>query len=231
VHDDSSSAPEADFRAFAEAGLKLDAAVLRGLTKDHIRAPTTIQRLAFGPLLEGRHVVLHSGTGTGKTLAYLLPVLERLRKNRDTRAVVFNPATELAMQTLRVADRYKPESLKSGPLVTASNRTTQRTRIQKSTQLVIGTPRRILEQIAARHLKGIHIVVLDEPEPILAEADVPYLLEVLSRPTPNVQLVIATATLGRRTEQLLQAFKKPVERLGGDEKPAEAPLVANIQHS
>jgi ATP-dependent RNA helicase DeaD len=217
--------PSSGFQAIS--GFELTAAVAAGLTKDGIQVPTEVQRAAIPPILEGRHVVVQSGTGTGKTLAYLLPVLQRLGQGSEGRAVCIAPATELAIQVLRVAERYKDPGLNTVALVTQGNQRQQATRLQKSTRLVVGTLSRILEMYAARKLKGVNIVVLDEPEPILGSRDAAYLREVLSRPEPKLQLVFVGATFGAKSEQWIR------ELMGEDvvrTEVADDPLKTSIQH-
>jgi superfamily II DNA/RNA helicase len=195
-----------DESAFAVAGLLVDEKLQTALLADGITAPTAVQQAAFGPILAGEHVILQSGTGTGKTLAYLLPILQRLRAADTGRAVVFAPATELALQTLRVADRYKDASVTSGALVSTSNTRKQKAKIQQSTRLVVGTTGRILQQFADRKLKGVTTIVLDEPDPILATQGADYLREILARPEPKVQLIFAAATLGASAKRLAEQF-------------------------
>ncbi len=184
-------------------GLDVTEAVAKGFEQDSITSPMPVQVAAIAPILAGRHVIVESGTGTGKTLAYLLPILQRLRDSTD-RAVVIAPTIELALQTLRVAERYKEPDMKTGALISTGNRrqgaSTQK--VQKSTRLIVGTPGRILEAFKARKLKKITTIVLDEPDPILAGKDADYLRSVLTRPEPKLQVIFAAATMGPRAEQL-----------------------------
>ncbi len=194
--------------------------------EDSISTPTEAQTNAFAGILAGQHVVIDSGTGTGKTLAYLLPLLQKLRTSPEGRVVCLAPAAELAVQTLRVASRYKAEAVNVGALVGGGNQKKQKDRVTKSTRLVVGTPGRVLEMVAARKLKGITTFVLDEPEPILSAKDADFLLEVLSRP-PRPQLIVAGATFGAHSARL-------IERLMGDgftnAKSEERPLQTQIEH-
>lgn len=192
--------------SFAATGLEVDDALRAAFQVDGISAPTAVQLAAIPAILAGRHVIVQSGTGTGKTLAYLLPILQRLRAAESGRALVFAPATELALQTLRVADRYKRPELASGALVATANPRKPKGKIQQSTRLIVGTPGRILEQFAERKLKGVTTIVLDEPDPILATKGAEYLREILSRPEPKVQLIFAAATLGENAKRLAEQF-------------------------
>ncbi len=123
-------------------GLEITETVAQAMTADGIREPTAVQTEGIAAVLAGAHVVMHSGTGTGKTLAYLLPVLQRLRTD-EGRAVVFAPGAELAMQTLAVAMAYKDEALTAAAVISSSSHRRQRKRIGRSTRLVIGTPDRL----------------------------------------------------------------------------------------
>jgi superfamily II DNA/RNA helicase len=193
---------------------------------DGIQTPTEPQRGAFEAILAGKHVVVDSGTGTGKTLAYLLPLLQRLESSPEGRVVCLAPAAELSVQTLNVASRYKSAELNVGALVGGGNQKKQKDRVQKSTRLVVGTTGRVLEVIAARKLKGVTTFVLDEPEPILASKDAKFLLEVLSRP-PRPQIVLVGATFGLNSERLVESLMTDVVRV----KSEETPLVGLITHS
>lgn len=217
----SSSTPEG-FEAIE--GLDLSHHVAAALAAEGITVPTAVQAEAIPPILAGRAGVIYSATGTGKTLAYLLPILQRLRSG-EHKAVVIAPATELALQILRVADRYKDPSISTGALVATASHKQQRARVQKSTRLIVGTLGRVMEMYRQRKLKGVTMMVLDEPDPILASKDADYLREVLSRPEPKVQLVLAAATLGPRAEALAQERASDFRT-----QPTEDPLRTHIKH-
>lgn len=184
-----------------------------------------MQSLAIEPILRGDPVVVSSGTGTGKTLAYLLPILERLRTNPEGRAVIMTPSAELSVQVANIARRYKAPEVSVAVVVSGGN--PKREQLQKSTRLVIGTAGRILDLYSQRKLKGVTTVVLDEPDPILV-ADVPnYLTEILLRPEPKVQLVVCGATMGAKTQTL-------IERVMGERavhvKSQDEPVQTRISH-
>ncbi len=209
-------------------GLRLSEEITRGFLADGIIGPTDVQRAAIPAILAGRPVVIQSATGTGKTLAYLLPILQNLLDNPESRAVVLAPGTELAMQVVRTAQKYAGPGITTGALVATGSRKYQKSRVTQSTRLLVGTPGRILEQYAARKMKRVMTVVLDEPEPILAGKDADYLMEVLSRPDPEIQLILVGATLGPRAEALIRRL------MGADPvrtRTQEAPLLTHIEHS
>ena len=79
---------------FAVTGLEIDSALLAAFQADGISVPTAAQLTAIPAILAGEHVIIQSGTGTGKTLAYLLPILQRLRAADSGRSLIFAPATD-----------------------------------------------------------------------------------------------------------------------------------------
>lgn len=214
------------FSRMAVLGMELTEPVLRGLAADGIVAPTPVQQAAFEAVVRGRHSVIQSGTGTGKTLAYVLPLLQRLLQRPSERVVCVVPSSELAIQTLRTIERYKPPDLQACALLSLNN-PKQRAKLQQSTRFIVGTLGCIVEMYAKRKLKNVTMMVLDEPEPILAGRDAPLLREILSRPEPAVQLVLVAATFGVSAERFIR------ERMGADvfrTQVGDDPLRSLIKH-
>src|SRR5690606_13904335 len=113
-------------------------------------------------------------------------------------------------------------------VVAGANHKKAKERLQKSTRLVVGSPGRILELFSQRKLKGVHTLVLDEPDPILVGDTPRALREILSRPEPKLQLVVVGATLGPKTENLpAQLSAEPVVRASIED---DAPLRQRIAH-
>ena len=204
-------------------GLTITETIAAALAADGIERPSPVQRDTIGAALAGEHVLMHSGTGTGKTLAYLLPVLQRLREH-EGRAVIFAPGAELVMQTMRVIRAYKDADLTVAAAVSTSSRRRQRKRVQQSTRLIVGTPDRLLTMFRGGKLKNVRIVVLDELEPILESRDAAFLTEVLSRPEPKRQIIVASATLGPRSRAFVSRFMGDGLRVHAEETPLESAI-------
>jgi len=185
-----------------------------------VHEPNEVQRLARTPILSGQPVVIHAGTGTGKTLAYLLPVLARLQADPALRAVVLAPGTELVMQTVRVARAVFPPDVPVAAAASTTNRRRQKKTLTRATRLVVGTPDRVAERFAKRKLKGVGVLVLDELDPLLANPVSEFLERWLARSEPPLQVIVASATLGRRSEAFLARSLPDAVRLHPEAQPA-----------
>lgn len=210
----------------AFASLPLWPEALAALAAAGIEHPTPVQAAGIPQICAGEDTVMHSGTGTGKTLAYLLPVLHLLEANPTYRAAVFAPGAELAMQTYRIALDCKPGALPIAAAISTSNRKRQKKRVTKSTRLIIGTTDRLVTLFRGGKLKGVRVMVFDELDPILASKEAGFLGELLSRSEPVVQKIVASATLGKRSEAFLTRFFASVSRI----VPEDNPLVNQIRH-
>jgi superfamily II DNA/RNA helicase len=207
-------------------GLVLEAPQRTALAGEGIAAPNDLQVTAFPDILGGAPVVMHAGTGTGKTLAYLLPVMQQLRDTPDLRAVVLAPGTELVMQTLRVAQTLAPDDIPVAVAASTTNKKRQKKRVVASTRLIVGTPDRIAELFDKKKLKGVRLLVLDELDPLLASPASAFLEQWLVRSEPKVQVVVASATLGPRSESFLERFLPDAVRI----RPDARPLTQAITH-
>jgi superfamily II DNA/RNA helicase len=215
--------------AFAKTGLEVSDALARSLEKQGITAPTAVQEAAIPVVLAGQDLVMQSGTGTGKTLAYLLPLLQRASHDPELRVVIMAPSPELAMQILRTAEAHKPPTLRSASLIGSGNIERQKDRLKQHPQLIVGTPGRVLEMIFTRKLKAatIRVLVLDEIDQILSEQNDAELREICSRPEVDCEIIVASATFGKRGDAFAHDFMAP-ERVRLQLQAS--PLKQNIRH-
>ena len=158
-------------QSFAELGVH--SALVQGLEKAGITMPTKIQEEVIPEVLAGNDVVGQSATGTGKTLAFLLPLFQKIdHARRDTQAIVLAPTHELAMQIFREAQLLADNS---GLPVTAAviigdvNIARQIDRLKDRPHLLVGSSGRILELIQKRKINAqtVKTIVLDEADRLL----------------------------------------------------------------
>ena len=195
---------------FDISGLAIDATLSASFERDGIREPTPVQRAAIEPILAQRDVLVQSGTGTGKTLAYLLPLLQRAKEDPQFRFVVMAPSPELAVQILRVVEAYRDPSVGCAGLVGTGNIERQKDKLKKHPRAIVGTPGRVLELWLARKIKTAQVgtLVLDEVDEVLAPKIETPLAQICSRPEFKAQLIYASATLGPRAYAFADKFMK-----------------------
>lgn len=174
-----------------------------------ISEPSDVQSQALPPLLSGKDGVLVSPTGTGKTLAYLLPLLQKIDGTRkETQALVLAPTQELAMQIMREAEVYgQPLGIKATALIGGASLARQLERMKGKPALIVGTPGRVREVSNTRKLSlhAVSFVVIDETDRVFSlggKSDVEYLMRQCSR---DRQTVFVSAT---RSEAMRDAEKR-----------------------
>jgi ATP-dependent RNA helicase DeaD len=195
-------------------GLVLTPELSAQLARDGISHPTEVQQKAAPAVLTQRDVIIQSGTGTGKTLAYLLPLLQRIKTDPKQTLVVLAPNPELAIQILRCAEAYKGPGIGSVGLVGGGNPERQKDKLKKHPQVMVGTPGRVLELMFMRKVKVANIgaLVLDEIDEILSPHNEIPLSEICGRPEFAAQIICASATFGARAQAFVDRFMGP-ERL------------------
>src|SRR5438046_3950129 len=156
---------------FAELAVSPD--LIAALAKQDISEPTAIQVAALPELMAGRDAYLNSETGTGKTLAYLLPIFTRLDAQRDaTQVVIVAPTHELAIQVQRQCRDLAQNAgwpIRSLLLIGGTSMDRQIDKLKQKPHVVVGTPGRIAELIRMGKLKAqaVGTVVIDEADRLL----------------------------------------------------------------
>ena len=188
---------------FQKLGLSADISVALG--KMEIVEPTDIQSKVIGEILAGKDVVAQSATGTGKTLAYLLPILQKIDTNkREVQAVVLAPTQELAMQIFRQAELViKNADLKIGAasLIGGANITRQIDKLKTKPQIIIGSSGRIIElnKKGKLPLKATTMLVLDEVDRMMDDQNLAGVKSVFKLLGTAVQTMIFSATISNKT--------------------------------
>jgi len=197
---------------FAELGLPPE--LVEALAKRRLTEPTPIQVEAIPPLLAGQDAYLHAPTGTGKTLAYLLPVFARIAvAEASTQVLIVAPTHELAIQIQRVCGDLTT-NVKTILLVGGTSLDRQLEKLKKKPHVAIGTLGRIDELIRMGKLKtnALKVVIVDEADRMWVPENLPALRRLLAS---GRQLICASATIpapdsGIPDLDVLQAGDEPV---------------------
>lgn len=162
------------------------------------KQPTPIQKLVIPLIQEGKDVIAQSPTGTGKTLAYLLPIIEKIEvENRGTQAVILAPTQELVMQIFQEAIKWtEGSSIRVASLAGGANLKRQIEKLKERPHLVIGTPGRVFELIERKRLKmhEVKTMVLDEGDQLLHNEHVIVVRSIVQSALRDRQLLLFSAT-------------------------------------
>ncbi|MBD3148015.1 DEAD/DEAH box helicase [Microbispora bryophytorum] len=223
------------------ADLALGPELLKALTGLGYEEPTPIQREAIPPLLEGRDLLGQAATGTGKTAAFALPMLQRLHGdlNRvDTEAgggepggLVLVPTRELAVQVSEAMHRYGRDlGTRVLPIYGGQPIGRQLRALERGVDVVVATPGRALDHIGrgTLPLKGLRMIVLDEADEMLDMGFADDIEAILQETPENRQTVLFSATMPPRIDGIARRhLREPVRIRIEREAPAagEAPLI------
>lgn len=222
-----SNSPEAN-REFAELGLGPE--LLQALTELGYEEPTPIQREAIPHLLEGRDLIGLAATGTGKTAAFTLPILQMISPGAGyPQALILVPTRELAVQVARAVHRYgKGVGATVLPIYGGQSFSQQLKVLKRGVDVVVATPGRALDHIrrGTLVLMGVQAMVLDEADEMLDMGFAEELDAILAEVPEQRQTLLFSATLAPRIGAIAKRhLKNPVEvRIAGTEQ-GEIPLV------
>jgi superfamily II DNA/RNA helicase len=214
------------------ADLSVPPELVAALAKQQISAPSPIQIAAIPVLAAGKDGYLRAETGTGKTLAYLLPLFARIDPAViATQVVIVAPTHELAIQIHRQACELAvnaSRAIRSVLLIGGTATDRQIDKLKTKPQVVVGSPGRIAELIERGKLKTAHIraVVIDEADRLLNEESLPWIQQIVSAVAPTRQLIFASATIEQQTRQVLETLAPDLAML----RAGEAAVNKNIEH-
>ena len=227
--------------SFGDLGLRDE--LLAALTALGYEEPTPIQREAIPPLLEGRDMLGMAATGTGKTAAFALPVLQAWAEAGATRgrerapfALVLVPTRELAMQVSEAFSRYgRGLGVRVLPVYGGTPFGRQLREIQRGVDVVIGTPGRIADHLrrSTLPLGSLGVVVLDEADEMLDMGFADDLDAILSETPEERQTLLFSATMPARVASIAKRhLRDPVRVEIEREQPkaGEAPRIRQVAY-
>ncbi|MDQ3069854.1 MAG: DEAD/DEAH box helicase [Acidobacteriota bacterium] len=199
------------------ADLKLHASLIKGIKELGFTRPTPIQLEAIPPGLEGRDLIACAQTGSGKTAAFLLPVLQRLldQPRRTTRALILTPTRELAAQILEDFNAFAVHTPLSGAAVYGGvGMGPQEHAFRSGVDVIIATPGRLLDHMRASYAKlnAIEYLVLDEADRMLDMGFLPDIKRILKQIPAKRQTLFFSATMPPPIGALAnEMLKNPVQ--------------------
>jgi len=184
--------------------------ILEILEKLHFKTPTPIQEQSIPIATEGKDLVGIAQTGTGKTLAYGIPLLQRIVGN-DGLGLVIAPTRELALQIDETLCKVgMPLNVRTAALIGGESIGRQISDIRRNPHIIIGTPGRILDHVGQKTLSlhKVSVLVLDEADRILDMGFAPQLRRILSILPRQRQTMLFSATMPEEVIKIAKSFLK-----------------------
>src|SRR3989339_608094 len=179
-------------------GLGIAPKILDAILKLGFIEPTSIQRKAIPVAVEGKDIIGIAQTGTGKTLAFGIPLVQEILKNKKNKALIVLPTRELALQVEETIQKIgRPFGIKTVSLIGGASMYNQICLIRNNPHVVIGTPGRIndLVQQRALNLRDVSILVLDEADRMFDMGFAPQIRKILDVVPKNRQTMLFSATM------------------------------------
>ncbi|MGX9293036.1 DEAD/DEAH box helicase [Bacillus sp. A015] len=189
--------------------------------------PTAIQEKTAEWITKKRDVIAESPTGTGKTLAYVLPLLNKIDVNiKHPQVLILAPSRELVMQIFDVVQEFKQGSdIKAVSLIGGANIKKQQEKLKKHPNIVVATPGRVQELIKIKKLKmhEVKTIVLDEADQLLVPEHMKTIQAIIKSTLKERQILCFSATLKEETIQLIKEMTSEPEvlKIGRSQEEAQ----------
>jgi ATP-dependent RNA helicase RhlE len=206
----------------------LSAALMARLDANHFETPTPVQDGAIPPALEGRDVLATAQTGTGKTLSFLIPIIEMMQKNeaRGAQALIVLPTRELAMQVEKAFLAIRSSSAQTVALIVGGlAERSQLDAVRRGARLIVATPGRLEDFLRRKliRLDGVKILVLDEVDRMLDMGFQPAIARIATTLPAVRQTLCYSATLEGTVKDVARKYLNNPARIeiGSVLKPAD----------
>lgn len=198
---------------FSLLGIKTE--LILKLNSFGISEPSLIQQKTIPVVLENSNVIFESETGTGKTFAYLLPLVQKLEaeNNAENKIIILAPTYELASQIKSTAQRIT--ELKSALLIGGTPIKRQIELLKDKPRIIIGNPSRILELIHLKKIKtsNVKALVLDEADRLVSVEIAEETKKLISNIPCDAQFIACSATINQNTKKNLENFFSNVKEI------------------
>ncbi|HKX81517.1 MAG TPA: DEAD/DEAH box helicase [Nitrososphaera sp.] len=196
-------------KTFEELGLSAD--LLRALKENKFESPFPIQEAAIPLILEGKDVVGQAHTGTGKTAAFGLPLLSRIKPEGPVQALILAPTRELAVQVTNEINRFaKYTGIRTVSIYGGQSINIQHDRLKRGVQIIVATPGRLIDHIKQGTiiLDDVKFVVLDEADRMLDMGFIDDIKFILFYVNDDRQTCLFSATMPPEILRLAEEYMK-----------------------
>lgn len=208
--------------------------VLKALTEMGFEEPSPIQARTIPLILEGRDLIGQAQTGTGKTAAFGVPIVERLdHRSRRVQALVLVPTRELAIQVAEEITRIgRFAGVKVVPIYGGQSYDRQIRALEHGVQVVIGTPGRVIDHLKRGTLKldGVKMVILDEADEMLDMGFIDDVEFILQNVPEDRQTLLFSATVPEPVARLARRYLKDPEHIAINPERLTVPLTEQVYY-
>lgn len=195
--------------------LGLSRVILNALSELGLVEPTPIQRQAIPLVGQGHDLIGIAQTGTGKTFAFGLPVMERLKESEGT-ALILVPSRELALQVeeslLKIA---RPLRLRTAVIIGGSSMGRQVSQLRAHPRIIVATPGRLMDHLqqGTLNLKDVEVVILDEADRMLDMGFEPAIRRIMMQTPATRQTLLFSATMPNSVARLAEGYLRDPKRV------------------
>lgn len=212
---------------FNEIGLS--SSLIRAISEMGFEETTPIQEKTIPRALEGKDIIGQAQTGTGKTAAFGIPMIEKMQSDRDyIKGLVVTPTRELAIQVAEELNRIGQfKGVRSLPIYGGQDIDRQIRALKNRPQIIVGTPGRLMDHMRRRtiRLQQVEVVVLDEADEMLSMGFVEDIENILTEVPSERQTLLFSATMPKTILDLAHRFMKNPEFMGIQAKEMTVPQI------
>jgi ATP-dependent RNA helicase DeaD len=204
---------------------------LKSISEIGFEEPTPIQVSAIPMMLSGRDIVGQAQTGTGKTAAFGIPIVEKCQKGKNPFAIILEPTRELAVQVAQEISKIgKYKKINVLPVYGGKSIESQIKALKRGIDVVVGTPGRVIDHINRKtiSLADIKIVVLDEADEMLNMGFIDD-IEIILKTTPvERQTLLFSATMPQQIMNIAKRYMKTHEKIRANTKDVVVPEIKQV---
>ena len=215
--------------------LNINQSIVMALKKQNITTPTGIQETSIPFALENKDIIAEAHTGTGKTLAFLIPIFEKINlEKREMQAIILAPTHELVVQIesqIKLLATNSHIDIKSLSIMGESNIEKHIKKLKEiKPHIIIGSPGRILDLIKKRKITAhtIKTIVLDEADNLLSKNKPTIIKDIIKSTMKDRQLMFFSASINKETLNLAKTLVKEVEIIKIENKSEINPRIEHI---
>lgn len=194
--------------------LSIDSKFIQYLNEQKFTTPTKIQKKTIPVIFEGKDITAVAQTGTGKTLAFTVPMVQKLTQ-KPLSGLILVPTRELALQTKKTVSQLgtKPYGIRSAVVIGGESIHKQKVQLQRRPHMIIATPGRLIDHLERKNtdLSGIEIFTLDEADRMLDMGFRPQIEQIIKKLPKSNQTLLFSATMSKAVlKTFAPSMHKPV---------------------